>query len=106
MKILAVCAGGNIRSRALAYRLMYHHGQDALSASADKQAQDTWRMLCDWADRIVLMQPHFAGRIQDGYKAKVRICDVGEDLYGSPWHFQLQEKVAAFCVPWAASGFA
>lgn len=106
MKFLTVCAGGNIRSRAAAYRLMYHHDQDALSASADKQPEETFRMLCAWADRIVIMQPQFVARIPAAARIKVVLCDVGEDNYGSPWHFELQEKVKRFLDIWAKNGFA
>ena len=105
MKFLCVCAGGNIRSRAFVHRLMYHLGQDALSMSHDKQPDDTLRMLCGWADRIIVIQPGYAVRIPAEHRRKVKVMDVGPDEFGSPWHFILQERMRNLLDPWAQAGY-
>ena len=105
MKILCICAGGNVRSRAFAHRLLYELGHDALSASHDKQSEATFTMLCDWAERIIVVQPEYLGRIRPVYRPKAKVLDVGPDVYGSCWHFVLQAKVRDLLDPWAAKGF-
>jgi len=106
MNFLCICAGGNIRSRAVAHHLMYRLGHEALSASHDKQGDVTLVMLCEWADRIVLAQPQYIERIPARYRTKVKVLDIGPDEFGSPWHFILQEKVQKLVGEWAEKGFA
>lgn len=106
MKFLVLCAGGNIRSRAIVHHLMYRLGKDALSASHEKQPEDTLAMLCAWADRIVVAQPHYVERINPMFRDKVKVIDVGPDSYGSPWHFILQEQVTRLIGEWEKEGFA
>jgi GMP synthase-like glutamine amidotransferase len=105
MKFLAICAGGNIRSRAFAHHLMYRLGHQALSASGEKQDADTMTMLCAWADRIILLTPEYAASIPSAYRSKVKVFAVGPDLYGSPWHFEMQAIVHRCIEPWAKLGF-
>jgi predicted protein tyrosine phosphatase len=105
MKILTICHGGNVRSRAMAYILMERHKHDALSAGAGYQ-KSTIEWLCDnWAERIVLMQPQFMNVIPQKHRHKVHVCDVGEDNYGSPWNFILIERCATFATNWATRGW-
>lgn len=105
MKFLCICAGGNIRSRAFVHHLMYRLGHDALSASHDKQKDDTLATLCAWADRIIVVQPEYTARIPADHKRKVKVLDVGPDEFGSPWHFILQDKVQQLVGEWAQKGF-
>jgi hypothetical protein len=105
VKFLCICAGGNIRSRAFVHRLMYTQGQDALSASHDKQSDGTLRILCEWADRIILIEPQYGARLPAEYRNKVKVLDVGPDVFGSPWHFLLQDKMRGLLDPWAAAGY-
>lgn len=103
MKILTICHGGNVRSRAMAYILMERHKHDALSAGYQKS---TIEWLCDtWAERIVIMQPHFMNVIPQKHRHKVQVCDVGEDTYGSPWNFILIERCTTFATNWAVRGW-
>lgn len=105
MKFLVICAGGNIRSRAFVHHLMYRMDHEALSASHDKQRDDTLETLCAWADRIVVVQPQYAERVPPAHKGKVKVLDVGPDDFGSPWHFILQDRVQKFVLGWAQDGF-
>lgn len=106
MKFLCICAGGNVRSRAMAWALMELHRQEALSVGAQYNRPETIAMLCEWADRIVVMEPSFVTAVPVQLRTKVAVCDVGEDLYGSPWHFILQDKVKKFATDWSRRGFA
>lgn len=106
MKFLAICAGGNVRSRAFVHHLMYDLGQEALSASHDKQDPATWAMLCNWADRIIVAEPKFLERIAPCDRPKTKVMDVGPDVYGSCWHFVLQARMRAMVDEWARRGYA
>lgn len=84
MKILCVCEGGNVRSRALAYVLHDLKGHEAIPVGVRWMSSETAHMLSAWADRIVVMQSHLAAHfavIPDA-KPKIRILDVGPDTYG------------------------
>lgn len=106
MKFLCVCAGGNIRSRAMAYILMERHKQDALSAGALYQPQTIAHLAATWADRIIVMEPKFLEVIPFPIRGKVKVNDVGQDTYGTCWNFLLIDKCAAFAKDWAARNFA
>ena len=84
---------------------MYDLGHDALSASHDKQSDGTLHMLCDWADRIIVVQPEYAARIRPIHQPKIKIMDVGPDSYGSCWHFLLQAKMRSLMGTWAQAGY-
>lgn len=106
MKFLTICAGGNVRSRAMAYILMERHKQDALSAGAIYQ-KPTIEWLCgNWAERIIIMQPQFMEAVPTQHRAKVKLCDVGPDEYGTCWNFVLIDRCANFARDWAARKFA
>ena len=106
MKFLVICAGGNIRSRSFVHDLMYRRGHEAMSASHDKQTDETLKMLFEWADRIIVVQPKYAERVTSDHKHKVKVLDVGPDEFGSPWHFILQDRMQQLVVEWEKSGFA
>lgn len=106
MKFLCICAGGNIRSRAMAYILMERHKQDALSAGANYQPQTIAHLAATWADRIIIMRPQFLEVIPFPLRNKVKVNDVGEDVFGTPWNFILIERCASFARDWAAHNFA
>lgn len=106
MKFLCVCAGGNIRSRAMAYIMMERHKQDALSAGALYQPDTIAHLAATWADRIIVMEPKFLEVIPFPLRGKARVNDVGHDTYGTPWNFILIDRCAGFAKEWAARNFA
>jgi hypothetical protein len=81
MKVLCVCRNGNSRSVALAWLLKHKHGQDALAMGLRKNSHETQQMLYEWADLIILTAGKYAGEIPDVYTAKLRIWDVGSDVW-------------------------
>jgi len=55
-RVLVICRGGNSRSVGLAFLLKYKYSVDALSASLEKNSTETLRLLCEWADKVVLVE--------------------------------------------------
>jgi len=93
MKILCLCEGGNVRSVACSYLLKYMHGQDALAASIAKNSAATLIMLCEWADKIIVMERMMKVMIIGRFQEKVSVYDVGPDRWGNAFHPQLIEQI-------------
>ncbi len=88
MKILTICEGGNVRSVSLGYVLkdLCAPRHDAVALGAGRNSPETIRMMCEWADRIVVMQPEFKKSVPEEFHEKLSVCDVGPDVFGSPLH--------------------
>src|ERR1019366_616161 len=93
MKILTMCQGGNVRSAALAWRLRYLHGHDPIACGWERNTPETIKMLCEWADMVVVMQTKFSQYIPMEFHHKLHVCDVGDDIWGHLWHPGLQAKI-------------
>lgn len=107
MKILTICEGGNVRSVCLARILKTEYYQNAVAVGAnhalsEANGREPGTMLCRWADLIVIMSEHFRAGvpIPEDCKHKVRICEVGHDVYGTPMHPELYAK----CKAWIEAG--
>lgn len=94
MKVLCICQNGNNRSVFMAYRLK-RFGHEALAAGWNKLSEQTLHMLCDWADKIIIMEGQFYGHIPLPYRNKVIAADVGPDEWGPQWHSELRKRVYA-----------
>jgi len=105
LRFLCICAGGNVRSRAMAYILMDRCGQDALSAGAVYQPETIASLAAMWADRIVIMTPEYISVVPENQRHKVRCCDVGPDTYGTCWNFLLIGACETFAREWASRKF-
>jgi hypothetical protein len=106
MKILTICRGGLVRSVALASVLRYEAGQDPVAYGIEKGTPETMRMLCMWADRVVLMQAEYdVAQYWSGVRAKVCVCDVGPDVWSNPLHPDLLAKVRVYVAGWGACGY-
>jgi hypothetical protein len=95
MKYLCVCDGGNVRSHALAYVLHDLKGHEAIAVGRIRVSAETMDMLCGWADRVVLMQPHMMESIPESHRRKVLVTDVGVDRFGIYIHPELLAMVNA-----------
>jgi predicted protein tyrosine phosphatase len=82
MRFLCICDGGNVRSRALAYVLHDLMDHEAIPIGRRWASHYTMRMLCEWADVVVVMQPNMIESVPHDLQHKVRCIDVGEDRYG------------------------
>lgn len=83
-KILCVCQGGNSRSVHLAYVLKYRYGVDALACGWEGNEPATVEMLCEWAERIIVVEEFMIEKIADKHQPKVRCFDVGPDRFFQP----------------------
>ena len=80
-RVLCVCKGGNVRSVHLAFLLKYRYGCDALAAGHEGNTPATLRYLCEWADAIVIVQPHMQREIPKRFHGKLSLYDIGEDRW-------------------------
>jgi hypothetical protein len=51
------------------------------------------RMLCEWADRIVIMQAHMVESVPEDLRLKTLSVDVGVDRFGIYIHPELLQMV-------------
>ncbi len=101
-KFLCICAGGTVRSGALAWSLRYNFGQKRVfQASHDKSPQEDLDLLANWADYIIVLETQFAAKFMTKWKDKVRILDVGPDKWLNPLHKELQEIVSSAAQKWS-----
>jgi hypothetical protein len=102
MKILAVCQGGHIRS--VAAKFLLHYGQmgtpygqgpmhDVLCCGWQSNSQETRNMLCEWANKIIVMDERFKQFIPSKYNNKLLVFHVGDDVFGAAFHPQLMNMV-------------
>lgn len=80
MKIICLCARGNSRSVACAY-VLKEKGHEALAAGMYSTSRATRKMLYEWADIIILHLPSIKHWIPEEYHHKVRVWDVGKDIF-------------------------
>lgn len=108
-KVLTVCIGGTVRSVGLKDYLNGNCRCDALAASAIWQGPETMRILCDWADLIVPVEPRDLPKGPEQYKdrwaaspmwdakydGKRHVFDIGPDVWGNAREGQLQGLIAS-----------
>lgn len=92
MKVLTMCQGGNSRSVGMAFLLKYKYNIDAIACSWEKNSPETLKMLFEWADNILIMESNFEKYIPNEYKHKIRITDVGEDVW-----FSIRKDLIELC---------
>lgn len=83
-RILTICEYGNSRSVGLAFLLKTKYGREAIACGILCTSPDTFDMLCNWADNIIITYAPIEGSINDKYKHKVLVWDVGHDRYFIP----------------------
>lgn len=102
-KFLCVCEAGIVRSGALAYSLRYNFGQSrVLQASHAKTTPEDLDLLGEWADYIVVLESKFAQKFLMKWKAKIRVLDVGPDVWKNPLDPKLQDIVSEAVQRWSA----
>ncbi|MDO8622683.1 MAG: hypothetical protein Q7R52_00380 [archaeon] len=112
MKILCICNHGNVRSAALARAIKDLNGQcistdldyledqfiqhEAIAIGAHCSKIETIANLSDWADLVIDLSDNDEQvqiRLQEIAKKKYRRFDIGNDIWGNPFHSQLREIV-------------
>ncbi len=104
-RFLTVCEGGAVRSVSLATVLRWDFQQDAIPLSAAKNGPEAVDLLCEWADYIVLMQPTFETVVPKKYSAKIRVLDVGPDIWFNPMDNRLRQIVGEAAEQWSRNGW-
>jgi len=102
MKILTICRGGLVRSVALASVLRYEVGHDPIAYGVEKGTPETMKMLCAWADRVVVMQQEYEMVMGLYYTSLFNVCDVGPDVWSNPLHPDLLARVRQYVAEWGA----
>lgn len=86
-KFLCVCAGGNVRSVALAY-LLKSMGHEAVAIGMDHFGVESTRALAAWADVVVTVADDIRAKVYERIgavpylQAKVRHIPLGPDVWG------------------------
>lgn len=91
-KFLCVCQKGCNRSVFMVYRLK-RHGHSAIPIGWYTESAETLEMLCQWADRIVVMQAEFVERIPAAFRSKTVVVDVGPDRWGPRWASEMKRII-------------
>ncbi len=95
MKILTVCERNNNRSVVLASILREERGErDVISCGTQTFSPETLNMLCQWADKIVLVDEILKYQFPfDPYINKVVIIPIGQDRWGYSHNSDLQDLI-------------
>ena len=90
VKILTVCSAGLIRSVSMTDVLKVRCVDvDVIPVGIDANSKATLNMMYEWADHIILMMEEWRPRVPSAYRHKVKVCDVGPDVYGNSRHPEL-----------------
>ena len=90
-RVLCVCQCGHSRSAALV-RILHKNGYPAIACGAGT-AGNWLPRLCQDADVIVLMQEQFRPYIMPLYHPKIKVMDIGIDVWSNPFNQQLLDLV-------------
>jgi hypothetical protein len=104
-RFLTICEGGAVRSVSLATVLRWDFQQDAIPLSAAKNGSEAVDLLCQWADYIILMQPHFETVVPKKFALKIRVLDVGPDVWRNPMDNELRTIVGEAAEKWRQNGW-
>lgn len=95
MKIICLCSEGNSRSAACAF-VLKQHGHEALAAGMRATSRNTRKMLFEWADVIILHLGALKHWIPEEYHHKVKVWDVGPDIFFRDYDESLKESFEHF----------
>lgn len=84
-RVLTICTGGLVRSAGLS-DILRLQDYDSIPLSHKWAGADTFIILSDWADIIIAMEPKYTSRVPLDCQYKVKIMDVGEDIWHNPRH--------------------
>lgn len=96
-RYLCICQYGHSRSVALA-RLLQEKGNKAVAIGVGTGG-DAVEPLSDWAEIIYVLQPHYIKYVPERNKSKIKVIDVGPDIWSNPYNTDLrkilEEKLAS-----------
>lgn len=100
MKMLTMCQGGNSRSVGCGYLLKYRYGIDTIACGWEKNSPETIKMLCEWANHIIVMEEAFKQYVPEKFHAKLSVMDVGPDKWCNSLHPDLLETLEPMLKQW------
>lgn len=89
MKYLCICQYGHSRSVALA-RLLHGMGQGAVAIGWSTNG-GAITPLCEWADRILIVDGHALAHVPINHRHKAVDFQVGPDRWVDPYHPELAQ---------------
>lgn len=92
MKVLCICSHGNVRSVALAYLIKTIYKHEAIAIGIKPSSIETLKMLYAWADMIVVTTSGLGIKAPTDIN-KIRLLDIGEDIWHNPFAQELQHKL-------------
>lgn len=104
-RFLVICEGGVVRSASLATVLRWDFQQDAVPLSGAKSGQEAIDLLSEWSEYIVVMWNPAVDRIEKKYAHKIRIFDIGPDVWGNPMDPKLRQIVGEAAEKWQRNGW-
>ena len=70
--------------------LLKYWKHDVIPIGLNNTSKETLEMLYKWAEKIILTD--YALRVPDEYSSKVKMWDVGGDIYPRPFNLDLHVK--------------
>ena len=92
MKILCICEHGNNRSCNLATHLKYEYYAETIATGTRRVSNKTMRMLCEWADYIIVVESKLITDTISEYRSKLQVWNLGPDTYPRPYNTELDAK--------------
>ncbi len=96
MKMLCMCLRGNSRSVALAYLFKHKLKYEAIAVGLHQHSPETYKMLYDWADWIIVVDKRLAHEVPETYRIKLKVWDVGSDKWFKGFDEGLLDKYAEY----------
>lgn len=95
MNIITLCRGGNVRSVAAKMILSRYLHYEVIAIGAENTNSKTKDFLFNWADKIVVMSinKEILSTISEKFQDKVILFNVGNDIWGNPFHKELQKII-------------
>jgi predicted protein tyrosine phosphatase len=93
MKILCCCSEGANRSVTLAHILRYAPDFETMTVGLKYNSDATVMMMFEWADKILLVERWMITLVPKRYEHKVKIVDIGPDIYPRPYNPELYAKI-------------
>ena len=91
-KILCICQYGNVRSVGTKRRLTRRGYRNVIATGAENCGSETLMVLVDWADVVLVAEPHLADLLPPSGKVDVRFT-IGPDVFGNSASRALQDVV-------------
>ena len=92
-KILCICQNGNCRSVATCYCLKKRGYKNVIATGWNNTSSETLKMLCDWADKILVAKPSHGDMLPNGKEKIDQVFTIGDDKWLNPMNKELKEII-------------